>query len=80
MTEIINEYIEMRNERMLNPILFIKYALEKTGVRHQYRDIHTYLQFANHDSIFDKLDKEFNLDILYDKSGKFLKCYPASNQ
>lgn len=79
MTEIINEYIEMRNERMLNPIWFIKYALEKTGVRHQYREIHTYLQFANHEEIFNKLDKEFSLDILYDKSEKFLKCYPASN-
>ena len=79
MTEIINEYIIMRNERMLNPIWFIKYALEKTGIRHQYRDIHTYLQFANHEGIFNKLDKEFSLDILYDSSGKFLKCYPASN-
>ncbi len=79
MTEIINEYIIMRNEKMLNPIWFIKYALEKTGVRHQYRDIHTYLQFANHEGIFNKLDKEFSLDILYDSSGKFLKCYPASN-
>lgn len=79
MTEIINEYIEMRNERMLNPIWFIKYALEKTGIRHQYRDIHTYFQFANHEGIFNKLDKEFSLDILYDSSGKFLKCYPASN-
>ena len=79
MTEIINEYIIMRNEKMLNPIWFIKYALEKTGIRHQYRDIHTYLQFANHEGIFNKLDKEFSLDILYDSSGKFLKCYPASN-
>lgn len=79
MTEIINEYIEMRNEKMLNPIWFIKYALEKTGIRHQYRDIHTYLQFANHEGIFNKLDKEFSLDILYDSSGKFLKCYHASN-
>ena len=69
----------MRNERMLNPMWFIEYALHKTGVRHQYKDVHTYLQFSNHESIFDKLDKEFNLDILYDKSGKFLKCYPASN-
>ena len=79
MIEITNEYIQMRNERLLNPVWFLKYAFEKTGIKHQYRDIHTYLQFANHDSIFDKLDKEFNLDILYDKSGKFLKCYPASN-
>ena len=79
MTEIINRYITMRNERMLNPMWFIEYALYKTGVRHQYKDVHTYLQFSNHESIFDKLDKEFNLDILYDKSGKFLKCYPASN-
>lgn len=79
MTEIINEYIIMRNDKMLNPIWFIKYALEKTGIRHQYRDIHTYLQFANHEGIFNKLDKEFSLDILYDSSGKFLKCYPASN-
>jgi hypothetical protein len=79
MTEIINEYIEMRNEKMLNPLWFLKYALEKTGVRYQYGDIHMYLQFANHDDIFNKLDKEFNLDILYDKSNRFLKCYPASN-
>lgn len=79
MTEIINEYIIMRNDKMLNPIWFIKYALEKTGIRHQYRDIHTYLQFAHHDIIFENLDKEFSLDILYDSSGKFLKCYPASN-
>jgi hypothetical protein len=78
MTEIINEYIEMRNERMLNPIWFLKYALNKTGVRPQYRDVHTYLQFANHEAIFSKFDKEFNLDILYDKSGQFLKCYPES--
>jgi hypothetical protein len=79
MTEIINEYIEMRNEKMLNPLWFLKYALKKTGVRYQYGDIHTYLQFANHDDIFNKLDKEFNLDILYDKLNRFLKCYPASN-
>ena len=79
MTEIINEYIEMRNDKILNPLWFLKYVLEKTGVRYQYRDIHTYLQFANHDDIFNKLDKEFNLDILYDKSNRFLKCYPASN-
>lgn len=79
MTEIINEYIQMRNERMLNPLWFLKYALDKTGVRHPYRDIHTYLQFANHDDIFSKLDREFNLDILYDKSGQFLKCYSGSN-
>lgn len=79
MTEIINEYVEMRNERMLNPLWFVKYALEKTGTQYQYRDIHSYLQFTNHDSIFDKLDREFNLDILYDKSGRFLKCYSGSN-
>ncbi len=78
MTEIINEYIEMRNERMLNPLWFLKYALNKTGVRPQYRDVHTYLQFANHEDIFTKFDKEFNLDILYDKSGQFLKCCPGS--
>jgi hypothetical protein len=79
MTETIKEYIHMRNERMLNPMWFIRYELEKTGVRYQYKDVHTYLQFSNHQDIFDKLDKEFSLDILFDNSGKFLKCYPASN-
>ena len=79
MTEIIKKYIDMRNEKMLNPMWFIEYALEKTGVRHQYKDIHTYLQFANHEDIFNKLDKEFNLDTLHDNHGRFLMCYPGSN-
>lgn len=79
MTEIIKKYIDMRNEKMLNPMWFIEYALEKTGVRHQYRDIHAYLQFANHEEIFNKLDSEFSLDTLHDNQGRFLMCYPASN-
>lgn len=79
MTEIINEYIAMRNERMLNPMWFVKYASNKTGVKYRNEDAHVYLQFANHEAIFDILDKEFNLDILYDKSGRFLKCYSGSN-
>ena len=79
MTEIINEYIVMRNERMMNPMWFLKYFIEKTGKKVQYKDVFNYISFANHSEIFNKLDKEFSLDILYDKSGKFLKCYPASN-
>lgn len=77
MTEIIKDYIEMRNEKILNLIWFIRYALEKTGIRHQYRDIHTYLQFANHEDIFNKLDKELEVNVLVDRNGKFLRCYSS---
>lgn len=79
MTEIINEYVAMRNEGLLNPMWFLKYAFEKTGIKYQYKDIHMYLQFANHEEIFNKLDKDLNLVLLCDKSNQLLKCYPPSN-
>lgn len=77
MEEIIKGYIEMRNNRHVDPIWFIRYALEKTGKRFQYKDIYTYLQFSNHEDIFNHLDKELGLDILVNRGGGFIKCYSS---
>jgi hypothetical protein len=79
MTEIIREYIEMRNRRILEPTWFLKFFAHKVGVNPSLQNIIMYLQIANQEQMFSKLDKEFNLCTLHDKEGRFLKCYPESN-
>lgn len=78
MTEIINEYITMRNNRTIDVSWFLKFFIEKKRINPGANTVTQFLQFANHEEIFYKLDKEFNLCTLHDKSGHFVKCYPES--
>jgi hypothetical protein len=79
MTEIINDYIKMRNSKNIFEEWFKRYFLDVTGKNVSSNYVLAYLQFSNHNEIFNHLDKKFNLDTLHDRNGNFLKCYPGSN-
>ena len=79
MTEIIKQYVDMRNQKVINVNWFVNYFKEKTGKSVGTSEMNMFLQLSFIDDIFNKLDKDLNLVLLYDKSNRLLKCYPPSN-
>jgi hypothetical protein len=66
------KYIEMRNDRVLDVDFLYSYLLSKGGTL-QVNEFMYGLQFLDTDFLLKKLDAEFQLTILVDLNGNFIK-------
>jgi hypothetical protein len=66
------EYIKMRNSGVVNWQLLYTYATDK-GMTLDPQMFANGIQFVDITQVIDQLDHEFELTVLYDKQGKFIK-------
>ena len=66
------EYIKMRNSGVVNWQLLYMYAIDK-GMTLDPQMFANGIQFVDINEIIDQLDHEFELTVLYDKQGKFIR-------
>lgn len=66
------EYIKMRNSGVVNWQLLYMYAIDK-GMTLDPQMFANGIQFVDITQVIDQLDHEFELTVLYDKQGKFIK-------
>ena len=66
------EYIKMRNSGVVNWQLLYMYAIAK-GMTLDPQMFANGIQFVDITQVIDQLDHEFELTVLYDKQGKFIK-------
>jgi hypothetical protein len=66
------EYIKMRNSGVVNWQLLYTYATEHDMTLDPQAFIQG-VQFVDVNQVFDKIDYEYELTILYDKEDKFIK-------
>lgn len=69
---MIEEYIKMRNGKIVDLGLLYTYAVGKGMTLDQQRFM-VGTQFLDYKELLENLDKEFNLTRLYDKDGNFIK-------
>ena len=63
----------MRNDRNINPQLLYDYAIHCGGMTLTAEQFSAGLQFQDINGMIDRVDHEFELTILYDKNGQFIK-------
>ena len=77
----IQEYIDMRNSGDYNISWFYEHYMEsskdKNMVINKFQAI---FNTSNFHSILEHIDRKFNLNRWYDKSGKFIRCDFGPNQ
>ena len=66
------QYIKMRNSNQLDMSLLYTYAREQ-GLNLPPDQFSIAMQFANPNEIIEHLDHKFELTIVYDKDGNFIK-------
>ena len=66
------EYIKMRNSKVLNFQMLYTYAVDKGMTLDPQMFMHG-VQFLNIQEVLDNLDREFELTKLLDKDGNFIK-------
>lgn len=69
------EYIRMRNSGQYNIDWFHKYYRSKGGKDIPLQTFHMVFQTANLDQVLERIDKEYELIILYDVQGKLIKTW-----
>ena len=69
------EYIRMRNIGQYNIEWFHKYYRSKGGKDVPLQTFHMVFQTANLDQVLERIDKEYELIILYDVQGKLIKTW-----
>ena len=72
--EIKSKWIAMRNARNINPQLLYDYAIHCAGSKLTAQEFSAGLQFQDINAMIDTVDHEFELTILYDKNGQFIKA------
>jgi len=66
------EYIKMRNSGVVNWQLLYTYATEH-GMTLDPQAFIQGVQFVDVNKVLDQIDHEYELTLLYDKEGKFIK-------
>ncbi len=67
-----DRYIQMRNQRVLDMYFVYDYAVSK-GFNLSFQDFQFGFTYMNIESLLDTLDHEFELTLLFDKQGRFIK-------
>ena len=75
MVQMKEEYIRMRNSGQYNIEWFHKYYRSKGGKDVPLQTFHMVFQTANLDQVLERIDKEYELIILYDVQGKLIKTW-----
>ena len=70
---IKSRWIAMRNGRNINPQLLYDYAIHCAGSKLTADEFSAGLQFQDINAMIDTVDHDFELNILYDKNGQFIK-------
>jgi len=79
-TQEIEKYIEMRNTGNYDLMWFYKHYMDNSqDPDMNVNKFQMLFQTINLDNIIEHIDDKFKLDKLYDKDGKFIKCYLSSN-
>jgi hypothetical protein len=72
-SEIKSKWIAMRNAKSINPQLLYDYAIHYADSKLTPNEFSAGLQFQDINAMIDRVDHELELNILYDKSGQFIK-------
>ena len=67
-----DRYIQMRNQRVLDMYFVYDYAVSK-GFNLSCQDFQFGFTYMNIESLLDTLDHEFEMTLLFDKQGRFIK-------
>jgi hypothetical protein len=67
-----DRYILMRNSNTIDGNFVFDYAVSK-GFRHGVNEFNMGSMYLNVAKLLDDLDKEYDLTVLYDQQGKFIK-------
>lgn len=70
---IKSRWIAMRNARNINPQLLYDYAIHCGGMTLTPEEFSAGLQFQDINAMINTVDHEFQLTILSDKNGQFIK-------
>jgi len=67
-----DRYIEMRNRKLLDMYFMYDYAVSK-GFSLSFQDFQVGFVYMNIELLLDTLDHEFELTLLFDRQGHFIK-------